>query len=488
MKNKTEVSKELSENLQIIKDQVDGPKTFDFVNRDFKIAGRDATIVFIDGFQKSSLMNRLVEYLMDASREDLSVDVVQKIIETRLPVLEVATADTIEGVMDEVLAGPQALFIDGIDQAIIIDARTWMSRGLEEPELEKSTRGPEDGFVETMLFNVQRIRRRLRDPKFRIEAFKVGQRSKTDIGVAYIEDIVDNDLVEQVRDELKSIDVDALPMADRSIQDFLTNNRWNPLPKVRHTNRPDIATAHLLEGRVCVIVDGSPTVLLLPATFFDQTQAIEDYRHSSLSGSYLKLIRFVSVFLSLILPPLWLVFAYQPEWLPQSLDFIGIQDPGQVPIGMQFLLASLGIDLIQIASIQVPSSLATSLGLIGALMLGEFSVKVGLFSSETILYMAIGAIGNFALPGFELAMSFKVFRFFLLLLAIYFRLPGLLAGLTLVLLLLSFTKSFGVPYLWPLIPFNWRALKTYILRQPILSLDNRRPEYSDTSDQTRSEE
>ncbi|GAB6098974.1 spore germination protein [Halanaerocella petrolearia] len=485
MGKKTKISKDLSENLHVIKDKVDGPKTFDFVNRDFKIAGKEASIVFIDGFQKSMLMSRLVEYLMDAKREDLSVDMVKKIIEDRLPVLEVATADTIEGVMDEVLAGPQALFIDGINKAIIIDARTWMSRGLSEPELEKSTRGPEDGFVETMLFNIQRIRRRLRDPKFRAEALRVGERSKTDIAVSYIEDIADKDIVKQVKDKLKEIKVDALPLADRTIQDFLTGTSLNPLPKVRYTNRPDVVTAHLLEGKVAVIVDGSPTVLLLPATFFDQTQAIEDYRQSALSGTYLKLIRFVSIFFSLILPPLWLVFAYGPEWLPESLQFIGIKDPGQVPIGMQFIIASLGIDLIQIASIQVPSSLATSLGLIGALMLGEFSVKVGLFSSETILYMAIGAISNFAIPGFELSMSFKVFRLALMILAIYFRIPGLLVGLALILLLFSVTKSFGVPYLWPLIPFNWKALKTYLFRQPILHLDKRRPEFSDTNDETR---
>ncbi|AGB40570.1 spore germination protein, GerA family [Halobacteroides halobius DSM 5150] len=484
MKQKTKISKDLAENLQVIKDQIDGPKTFDFVNRDFKIAGKNASIVFVDGFQKSKLMGRVLEYLMDLKREDLSVDIVKKLIEDRIPVLEVATADTIEGVMDQVLAGPQALFIDGVEQAIIIDARTWMSRGLSEPELEKSTRGPEDGFIETMLFNVKRIRRRIRDPKLRVEALRVGNRGKTDIAVTYIEDIAEPSLVKKVKQKLEDIEVDALPLADRTIQDFLTGTSFNPLPKVRYTNRPDIASAQLLEGKVCVIVDGSPTVLILPATFFDQTQAIEDYRHSFLAGSYLKMIKFVSVFLSLVIPPLWLIFAYSPEWLPPGLEFIGIKQPGKVPIGVQFLLASLGIDLIQVASVQVPSSLATSLGLIGALMLGQFSVKVGLFSPETILYMAIGAIGNFAIPGFELAMAFKVFRFALLLLAIYFRIPGLLIGLAILFLLMAFTKSFGVPYLWPLIPFNWNALKTYLFRQPILKLSDRRPKFSD-DDETR---
>jgi stage V sporulation protein AF len=479
------LSQDLSENLATIKDQVDGPKTFDFINRDFKIGRKKATFIFLDGFQKSRLLNRITEYLMEVEPGEVSINTIKKLIENRLPILEVATTDNVEELIDEVLAGPQALLIDGESKAIIIDARTWMSRGPSEPELEKATRGPEDGFVETMLFNLQMIRRRIRDTKLRSEVMRIGKRSKSDVAVVYIDDIADSGLVEDVKSRLKNIDVDGLPLADRTIEDFLTQDAISPFPKVRYTNRPDIVTSHILEGKICVIVDNSPTVLLLPATFFDHTQNLEDYRQSIIPGTYLNLLRFAAVFLSLVLPPLWLIFAYQPEWLPASLEFIGFKEPGEVPIGLQFILASFGIDLVRIASIQIPSSLATSLGLIGALMLGEFSVEVGLFSSETILYMAIAAISNFTIPGFELAMTIKLLRLVLIVAVIFFNAAGLIVGLGAIFLLLAFSKSFGIPYLWPLVPFNWAALKTYLFRQSVLKLSNRRPEIHGTQDSSR---
>ncbi len=479
------LSKKLGDNLQEIKDKVDGSKTFDFVNRDFKIGDREASLIFIDDLSNGQLLNRILEYLMKTKREELSVDVIKKILESRLPVLEVTIVDKIDDLIDEVLAGPQALLIDGEDRAIIIDARTWMSRGPQEPELEKATRGPEDGFIETMVFNLQMIRRRIRDPKLRAEAVKVGKRSNSDTAIVYIEDIADKSLVEEIKSKLENIDVDGLPLADRTVEDFLTGDTLNPLPKVRYTNRPDIVSSHILEGKICVLVDNSPTALILPATFFDHTQNLEEYRQPPLPGTYLSLLRLFAVVLSLVLPPLWLTMAYGPTWLPESLSFIGIKELGKVPIGLQFILASIGIDLIRIASIQTPSSLATSLGLIGALMLGEFSVEVGLFSPETILYMAIGAISNFTIPGFELALTIKLLRLFLIILVLFFKLPGLIGGLILIFMLFVFSKSFGIPYLWPLIPFNWPALKTYLFRQSILTLDTRRPGINKKQDSTR---
>ena len=479
------VKKKLGDNLKEIKDRIDGPKTFDLVNRDFEIGGKDASLVFLDGMAKGDLLNRIMEHLMEAKRKEINIDTIQKILNNKLAVIEVSTVDNIDDLMNEVLAGPQALLIDGEEKAIIIDGRTWLSRTPEEPELEKSTRGSEDGFVETMLFNVQMIRRRIRDPQLRSEVVQVGERAKSDVAVVYIKDIANPGLVEEVKQRMQEIKTDAIPLADRTIEDFLTRDTLNPFPKVRYTNRPDIVTAHILEGKICVIVDNSPTVLLLPATLFDHTQSLEDYRQSSVPGTYFNLLRLASIIISLVLPPLWLLAAYQPEWLPEAIDFIGVEELGKVPLGLQFVLANFGIDLVTIASIQIPSSLATSLGLIGALMLGEFSVEVGLFNSETILYMAIAGISNFTIPGFEMAVTVKLLRLGLILAVIYFRSAGLIIGLFLILGLLVFSKSFGVPYLWPLIPFDWSALKTYLFRQSILKLNERRPSFHEGKDDTR---
>ena len=480
-----EISKDLSENLGAIKEKVDGPKTFDLVNRDFEIGGKEVSLVFIDSFAKGDLLNKILEFLMKTEREEISVDILKKLLNNRLPILEVTVVDKIDDLIDEVLAGPQALLIDGVEEAIILDARTWMSRTPQEPELEKATRGPEDGFIETMLFNLQMIRRRIRDPKLRAEVIKVGERSQTDTCLVYIDDIADSSLVEDAKERLNKINVDGLPLADRTIEDYLVGDKLNPLPKVRYTNRADIASSHLLEGKICIIVDNSPTVLLLPATLFDHTQTLEDYRQPPIPGTYTNLLRLVSIFISLFLPALWLLFAYDPNWLPDILQIIGPREASSIPLGIQFILATVGIDLIRIASIQTPSSLATSLGLIGALMLGEFSVKVGLFAPEVILYMAIAAISSFTIPGLEFALTIKLFRLFLIIMVILFDGIGLILGSIVVFAIFAFSKSFGTPYLWPLIPFNWGALKTYLIRQSTLSLDQRRSNKYQAEDKER---
>ncbi|MCK8816582.1 spore germination protein [Natroniella sulfidigena] len=469
-----DLNKRLEKNIKVIEDRFDGDKTFDFTIREFKIGNKDAALAFVQGFNKDEVVNQILAYLMYAEQEDLSVDAVKKIIETRLPVAEADVVETVDDVTLEALSGPQVLLIDGEDKAIVIDARTWEARGPEEPELEKATRGSEDGFVETMMFNIQLIRRRIRDVDLRVEALQAGKKANSDIAVVYMKDYADLDLVEEIKERIDEIDVDGLPLADRTIEDYLTKDTLSPLPKVRYTNRPDIASAHIMEGKVCVVVDNSPTVLILPATFFDHTQNLEEYRQSPVPGTYFNLLRLIAVFIGLILPPLWLLIAYGPAWVPEALEFIGPKDPGTVPLGWQFVIATVGIDLIRIASIQTPTALATSLSLIAALILGEFSVETGLFDPETILYLAIGAISNFALPGYELSLTLSLMRFGLILLVVFLRLPGLIAGLILSFLLFALSKSFGTPYLWPLIPFDWSALKTYLFRQSVLSLKDRR--------------
>jgi len=479
-----EIFKELDKNLEYLQDELHADLSFDVLTRTFLIGDKKAGMVYLDGFVKDDFI-LILEQLIETEREELSVDAIQKILDKRIPYFEVSTVNTLDDSIDQILAGPQVIFVEGETEAIVIDGRTWMSRGPAEPELEKSTRGPNDGFVETMLFNVQMIRRRLRDPEFIAEVIKIGNRSNSDVAVTYIKDIADPGLVDIIKTKLKKINVDGLPLADKTIEDFLTGNTLNPLPEVRYTERPDLVAAHLLEGKICVIIDNSPTALLLPAVFFDHVQSLEDYRQTPLPGTYLKLVRLAATVTSLFLPVLWLLFALQPDLLPSSLEFIGPKKAGTIPIGWQFVLASLGIDLVRMASIQVPNALATSLGLIGALLLGDFAVKVGLFVPETILYMAIGATSNFAISGFELALTIKLLRFILLILVTLFKLPGFIVGTVIIIGLFLFTKSFGISYLWPLIPFNWNALKSYIARQSILDLSHRRPNIHSPTDSDR---
>jgi len=225
--------------------------------------------------------------------------------------------------------------------------------------------------------------------------------------------------------------------------------------------------------------------LILPAPFLAHTQTLEEYRKNPVIGTYLSLLRLIAILISVFLPVLLLLAVNNKEYLPEYFNFIGVKEESTIGLGIQFVLASLGIDLIRMASIQTPSTLAISFSLIGTLILGEFAVRVGLFSPEIILYMAVAAISNFAIPGYELALVLKLIRFLLLIVAIIGNYWGVLIAIIIIFLLMFFTKSFGVPYLWPIIPFNYQALKSFIIRQSVIDLTHMRPCVLKTRDNDR---
>ncbi|MFW6264668.1 MAG: spore germination protein [Bacillota bacterium] len=479
------LSKKLDDNLEKIKKELGADESFDVLVRTFEIGGKKAGLIFLDGFIKDDLIFPIIR-LMDTQREDISVDIVKKILDNRLAYYETETETDFDKVIDQILSGPQVLLIDGCQEAIIIDGRTWLSRGPEEPELEKSTRGPADGFVETMLFNVNAIRRRIRDANFRAEVMQIGKRAKNDVALVYLKDIVNQDLLEDIKSKLESVDIDAVSLGDKTVEDIITGGTLNPFPLVRYTERPDNVAAHLLEGNMAIIVDNSPTALVLPAPLLSHIQTLEVFRQSTLVGTYLSLLKIAAIFISVFLPAVWLMFATNKAMLPEFLDFIGPQDTANIGLGVQFILASFGIELIRMASIQTPDSLATSLSLIGALLLGDFAVQVGLFSPEIVVYMAVAVLSNYSIPGFELAVIFKLIRILLIIAVMIAGLPGLLVVAFLVFVFMALTKSFGVYYLWPLVPFDYQALKSFLIRQNVLDLSHVRPKAYGLKDKDRS--
>jgi len=477
------LSKKLAENMAVIKKELGIGISFDIIAREMIIGGHDAVLVFVDGFAKDDVLAKVMEVLQQTKREEIAVDPIKKIINLRLPYIETDTVAEMEELIDTVLAGPSILLIDGQDVAIVIDARTYPARSPDEPDIEKVTRGARDGFVETIVFNTALIRRRIRDPKLRVELIQSGQRSKTDIAVLYIADIVNPELVTTIKERIKNIKVDALPMAEKTVEEYITRNKFSFFPTIRYTERPDVACAHLMEGHVLVVVDTSPGVIIAPVTFFHHLQHAEEYRQNPIIGTYLRWVRFFGIIFSFIIPALWLALVQGRNFLPAELAFLGPKEPGEIPLFLQLVLASVGIDLLRMASIHIPSPLATSLGIIGSFMLGEFAVQVGWVSTEVVLYMAVAAVGTFATPSLELALSLNFMRLLLLLFTGFFKVWGLVAGLAGIFLMLALTKSFGVPYLWPLVPFNGRALLTVIFRRPTYVI-GQRPEALKTSDST----
>ncbi|WP_147532354.1 spore germination protein [Bacillus marasmi] len=481
---KNPVKKSFDENIAYLCKELGIGKSFDVIQLDLEYAERRMTLFLIDGLVKDDILHLLMKFLAKIEKDQLEPNTLEKLMKTNLPYVEIDEEEDLDKVVDTVLAGPTALVIDGVDKVIMIDARTYPVRGPQEPDIERVVRGSRDGFVETIVFNTALTRRRVRDRTLRMEYLQVGRRSKTDIVICYIEDIADPEIVKQVKNSISKIDTDGLPMAEKTIEEFISGRHFNPYPVVRYTERPDTAATHLYEGHVLVMVDGSPSVMITPTTFWHHLQHAEEYRNKPIIGAYLRLVRHFAVWASIFLLPLWYLFAIDPELVPKEMAFIGPNEPGKVPLLLQFLLAEIGMDILRMAAIHTPSSLATALGLVAALMIGQVAVEVGLFTNEVILYLAIAGIGTFATPSYEMSLANRVVRIGLLILTGLFHAYGFMIGIVLFIIMLARMNSFGVPYLWPFIPFNHRAFRDVLLRSPI-PLKNRRPRFLHPKDPDR---
>lgn len=467
-KEKRKIDKDLDINLNYLKELLGVGKSYDVIFREYKVGRKRAASFSINGMTNDILLTNVFEDMTAVNQDELSLNTLQKLFYSRATHSQVKLVDDMNSAVTSLLSGELIFLVDGEDELIVFDARAYPARMPSESNIEKVTRGSRDSFVETLPFNTALIRRRLRDPNLRFEIIKVGARSQADIAVCYIKDITNPDIVNTVKQRLEKISIDGIPMAEKAIEEYIVaGSKWNPLPLVRYTERPDVAAVHLLEGHVCLAVDTSPNIMILPTTLWHHVQHVEEFHQHVVIGSYLRLIRLLGILFSLLLPPIWLAMVLQRHLLPASLAFLGPRDPGIIPIGFQFILAEIGVELVRMATVHVPSANSTALGFIGAFMLGEFATKVGLFGNETVFYTAVAAVGAFATPSIEFAMAIRFFRAVLLVLVMFFKLPGLLIGLLGVFLTIVMTKSFGVPYFWPIIPFDYKAMKDVLLRLPL---------------------
>lgn len=468
------VTESFKHNVDYLHNELGVGKSFDVIQLDLQYAGRSMAMFLIDGFVKDDILHYLMKLLSQLEPDQLEPDPLEKLMQVHLPYVEIDTQKDLDTVIDLVLSGPTALVVEGIDKIIMIDARTYPVRGPQEPDLERVTRGARDGFVETIVFNTSLTRRRVRDKTLRMEYMQIGRRSKTDVCISYIEDIADPTIVTKIKDSLKKIDTDGLPMAEKTVEEYICGRPLNPYPLVRYTERPDTAAIHLYEGHVLIYVDGSPSVLITPTTFWHHLQHSEEYRQKPLVGAYLRLIRFIAVWIGIFILPLWYLFASNPDLLGGNMKFIGAEETGTLPIFLQFLIIEVGLDILRMATIHTPSSLATALGLVAAIVIGQVAVEVGLLINEVILYLALAAMGTFATPSYELGLANRIIRIGLLIVTAAFGVIGFAVGVTLWVLLLVRTKSFHIPYLWPFIPFSYRAFRDVIFRSP-MPIKNRRP-------------
>jgi len=444
---------------------------FDVVSRNVIVGGMEAAIYFIDGFCKDDLMQKMLQFFMEMQSDSMPRNTVE-LLKRAVPYVEVSEEKEISKIQTAVLSGMFALLIDGFMEAILLDARTYPARSVTEPEKDKVLRGSKDGFVETIVFNTALIRRRIRDKDLRMEMMSVGKTSQTDVVVCYMDSRVDKKLLYNIKYMLETIQVDALNMNQESLAECLVPGKWiNPFPKFKYTERPDAAAAQVLEGNIILLVDNSPSAMVLPTTIFKVIEEADDFYFPPLTGTYLKITRFLIAVLTYILTPTFLLFINHPLWIPERFSFIMLKETPNISLIWQFLILELAIDGLKLAAVNSPSMLSTPLSVMAALVLGEFSVNSGWFSSEVMLYMAFVAIANYTQSNYELGYALKFMRIITLLATQFLGIGGYFGGIALTLYLIGFNKTVcKKSYLYPLIPFDAHALKQILVRSRLQKL------------------
>ena len=463
------LSAKLEENIRYLEENLPLHTSFDLMTRDLLLGETKAFFLGVNGFCKTEVLQRIFSDLQNPLyMTDNRIINIECYVNARLGYAQVSLENSWDTILRNVLSGPAALFIDGFDRAVLIDARTYPARGIAEPDLEKVTRGSRDGFVETLLFNANLIRRRVRSHGLCFSMHSVGTESKTDVALAYLEGAVNKELLKKLSDTIDNLNVSSLTMGAKSLEELLLPKRWwNPLPSFQITERPDVACSYLTEGHILVLVDNSPVVLILPCTIFQFTQNPEDYYSSPSVGTYFRLVRFLCIPVSLLLMPLFLLLAaYYPE-LSARWGLLTSESLSGPRLFFYVLAVEFMLDLFKYSSALSSGKFSGSLSMIGGLIIGDIAVSLNWASVEVLFYGAVTLLASLSISGREFSDALRLYRILLIAATGFWGLPGFLIGLVLILLSVATTPTFGgFSYFWPLFPFNGKALGRLLLRSP----------------------
>lgn len=435
--------------------------SFDMLRRVIRYGEGEAVFYYIDGFVSESSMSKVFEYVGSAaSVNDFG---------TNIPYIELDAVTDTGTLVTAVLCGGAVMLAQGSECGYVIDARTYRQRGVSEPEKDKVLRGPHDGFGEVLINNTALIRRRIRCPQLRMELFRIGTKTASDTVIAYVEGTADNRLVTAVRERLEKIrGIGAVNLSAESLGELLVKNRkLNPFPKIRYTERPDAASAMLMEGSVILMCDNTPSAMILPTSFFDFLQESDDFYFPPVVGTYLRLVRLVTLLGSMFLIPLWLLALDYAAVLPEWLGCVVPKGEYALPIVAQLLLVEILVDGLKLASLNTPDSLSNSFSVVAGLILGDFAIEIGLLVPQVILLISFTALASFAQPSYELGYAIKFVRIGMIILISMFGIWGFISGTLLGILLVATNSTVpgGRGYLYPLIPFSARALGRVFFRR-----------------------
>lgn len=468
------ISNDYRENVRVLDGLLGVGRRCDMVSRDYLIGGRRARLWVVDGFGSDSILERMGAFWLTLKPENVvGLTEMQDFLDRYITFSESNVTFDISDAVTSVFLGKSLLAVEGLAGVALMDAKGYPSRSVNEPPDGKVLRGSHDGFVEAVVPNMALLRRRIRDPHLTMEGHKVGSRTHNDAVLCYLDDKVDQDLLRKLRGKLLGLDVRSLSMAQESLAEAIRPKQWyNPFPKVRYTERPDAAAASIMEGSIVLMVDNSPSVMILPTGFFDFTQESNDYYFPPLVGTYLRVLRVTVFLLSLFITPAWYLMVSEPNRLPGWLNFLSSPEPVSLSLLSQLLVVEFLIDVLKLASLNTPDSLSNSFSMLGALVLGDFAVQAGWLGPEVLVYMAFVSVAGFAQPSYELGYAFKLLRVALLLVTAAFDVWGFCLGVVGIFILLCTTKPLvGKGYLYPLVPFNGKALLRLLVREPI-SRDN----------------
>lgn len=459
----------LEQNINYIESHLPVGKSFDLITRHLYLGETKAYFLGINGFCKTDILQQIFSDLQNPLyMSDGSVKEIEHYMNAKIGYAQVSLSDSWDHILQNVLSGPAVLFIDGFSQAVLIDVRTYPARGIAEPDLERVTRGARDGFVETLLFNANLIRRRVRSPRLVFAMHSVGSESKTDVAVAYLENAVNQELLKKLTSMLESLQVTSLTMGAKSLEELLLPKRWlNPLPSTQMTERPDVACSYLMEGHILVLVDNSPQVLILPCTIFQFTQNPEDYYKSPAVGSYFRMVRLLCIPVSLFLLPLFLLITAHYPAAAASWGLLAEEGLTSERLFFYVLAVEFLLDLFKYSSSLSSGKFSGSLSVVGGLIIGDIAVTLNWASTDVLFYAAVTLLASLAITDTDFSDAIRLYRILLILAAGLGGLPGFLVCAALILLSAATTPTFGgFSYFWPLFPFNGRALCTLLFRRP----------------------
>lgn len=458
------ISNNINQTLANFKQAVNFEKNFDIVLREFDMGSQKCAMFALDGEMNGEVLTHIFKTLMEIkSTKPLTADEIDKKI---IPYIEVNSVDKIEDAANGMFVGSAILFVDGVEKAFSIDAKSFPQDKSLQPEKDKSIRGSRDGFSAIPIFNAALIRRRIHSKALSMEKFSVGRESGSDVVVCYMEGLCNVKLLEEIKHKISTLDIQGLTMNQETLAENIFPTKWyNPYPRVRYCERPDEASAALLEGKIVLIIDNAPAVMILPVQMIDFVREANDYYFPPITGTYYRFIKYALMFLSLFLTPVWLVILKNIDNLPEWFRIFELNENTAVPVAVQLIIMEFVLEIIRISTMNTPNVLGSSIGIVGALLVGEFAVSSGWLASETVFYMSFLAISMYASPNFEYGYATKFLRIMLVILTGLFDEIGLIAGTIMIFLLMISTKTVdGKSYLYPIIPFDWAELKKYSIR------------------------